>query len=154
MTKSNKSSPEVRERAVRMVQGHRGDCPSLWAAVESTAPKIGCVPNTLHEWVKKAEVDSAQRPGTSTSDCHRIKELEREVKQLRRANDILKLASAFFAQAELDRHLKKCNALLTSTAIPLRGRAHLSGATYGPIVLLASCSTPTLSSIAQLACPT
>lgn len=106
MTKSNKFSPEVRERAVRMVQEHRGEYPSLWAAIESIAPQIGCVPQTLNDWVKKAEVDSGQRPGTTTSDAQRIKELEREVKELRRANDILKTASAFFAQAELDRRLK------------------------------------------------
>jgi transposase len=106
MTKSNKFSPEVRERAVRMVQEHRSDYPSLWAAIESIAPKIGCVPQTLNEWVKQAEVNSGQRPGTTTSDAQRIKELEREVKELRRANDILKTASAFFAQAELDRRLK------------------------------------------------
>ena len=106
MTKSNKFSPEVRERAVRLVQEHRGDYPSLWAAIESIAPKIGCVPQTLNEWVKQAEVNSGQRAGTTTSDAQRIKELEREVKELRRANDILKTASAFFAQAELDRRLK------------------------------------------------
>ena len=106
MTKSNKFSPEVRERAVRMVQEHRGDYLSLWSAIESIAPKIGCVPQTLNEWVKKAEVDSGLRVGTTTSDAQRIKELEREVKELRRANDILKTASAFFAQAELDRRLK------------------------------------------------
>ena len=106
MTKSNKFSPEVRERAVRMVQEHRADYSSLWAAIESIAPKIGCVPQTLNDWVKKAEVDSGQRPGTTTSEAQRIKELEREVKELRRANDILKTASAFFAQAELDRRLK------------------------------------------------
>ena len=106
MTKSNKFSPEVRERAVRMVQEHRSDYPSLWAAIESIAPKIGCVPQTLNDWVKKAEVDSGQRAGITSSDAQRIKELEREVKELRRANDILKTASAFFAQAELDRRLK------------------------------------------------
>ena len=106
MNKSPKFSPEVRERAVRMVQEHRGDYPSLWSAIESIAPKIGCVPQTLNEWVKKAEVDSGLRVGTTTSDAQRIKELEREVKELRRANDILKTASAFFAQAELDRRLK------------------------------------------------
>ena len=106
MKKSNKFSPEVRERAVRMVQEHRGEYPSLWAAVESIAPKIGCVAATLLEWVKKAEVDNGQRPGTTTSEAQRIKELEREVKELRRANEILKTASAFFAQAELDRRLK------------------------------------------------
>ena len=106
MNKSPKFCPEVRESAVRMVQEHRADYASLWAAIESIAPKIGCVPQTLNDWVKKAEVDSGQRPGTTTSDAQRIKELEREVKELRRANDILKTASAFFAQAELDRRLK------------------------------------------------
>jgi len=106
MKKSSKFSPEVRERAVRMVQEHRGEYPSLWAAIESIAPKIGCVPQTLLDWVKQSEVDSGQRPGVSTVETQRIKDLEREVKELRRANEILKLASAFFAQAELDRRLK------------------------------------------------
>jgi len=103
---TNKFSPEVRERAVRLVQEHRGEYPSLWSAVESIAPKIGCVPQTLLEWVKRAEVESGQRDGTTISEQQRIKELEREVKELRRANEILKTASAFFAQAELDRKLK------------------------------------------------
>lgn len=106
MNKSNKFSPEVRERAVRMVQEHRGEYPSLWAAVESIAPKIGCVPQTLLEWVKRAEVDAGAGPGATTAEMQRIKELERENKELRRANEILKTASAFFAQAELDRKLK------------------------------------------------
>ena len=106
MNKSNKFSPEVRERAVRMVQEHRGACPSLWAAVASMTPKIGCVPATLLEWVKRAEVDAGARPGATTAEMQRIKELEREVKELRRANEILRTASAFFAQAELDRKLK------------------------------------------------
>ena len=106
MNKTNKFSPEVRERAVRMVQEHRGDYPSLWSAVESIAPKIGCVPQTLLEGVKRADVDAGVRPGGSTADAQRVKELEREVKELRRANEILKVASAFFAQAELDRRLK------------------------------------------------
>ena len=106
MKKSNKFSPEVRERAVRLVQEHRGEYASLWATVESIAPKMGCVPSTLLDWVKQAEVDSGSRPGVSTSEAQRIKELEREVKELRRANEILKVASAFFAQAELDRRLK------------------------------------------------
>ena len=106
MNKSNKFSPEVRERAVRMVQEHCGEYPSLWAAVESIAPKIGCVPQTLLEWVKRAEVDAGARAGTTTAEMQRIKELEREVKELRRANEILRTASAFFAQAELDRKLK------------------------------------------------
>ena len=106
MKKSSKFSPEVRERAVRMVQEHRGEYPSLWAAIESIAPKIGCVPQTLLDWVKQAEIDAGARPGASTDEAQRIKDLEREVKELRRANEILKLASAFFAQAELDRRLK------------------------------------------------
>ena len=104
--KSNRFSPEVRERAVRMVQEHRGEYPSLWACIESIAPKIGCVAQTLHEWVKQHEIDTGVRDGLSTDERERIKALEREIKELRRANDILKLASAFFAQAELDRRLK------------------------------------------------
>ena len=106
MNKSNKFSPEVRERAVRLVQEHRGEYPSLWAAVESIAPKIGCVPQTLLTWVQRHEVDTGARTGVTTAEAQRVKELEREVKELRRANEILKLASAFFAQAELDRRLK------------------------------------------------
>jgi transposase len=106
MNKSNKFSPESRERAVRMVQEQRGEYPSLWAAVESIAPKIGCVPQTLLVWVKRQEVDSGEREGITTTETERVKALEREVKELRRANEILKLASAFFAQAELDRRLK------------------------------------------------
>ncbi len=106
MNKSKKFSPEVRERAVRLVQEHRGEYASLWAAVESIAPKIGCVPQTLLEWVKRAEIDGGRRDGLTTADRVRIKELERENKELRRANEILRTASAFFAQAELDRKLK------------------------------------------------
>jgi len=100
MNKSNKYSSEVKERAVRMVQEHRGDYPSLWSAIESIAPKIGCSAHTLLEWVR------GQRTGVTSEERERIKALEREVKELRRANEILKLASAFFAQAELDRKLK------------------------------------------------
>ena len=106
MKKTNKFSPEVREREVRMVQEQRGEYPSLWAAIESIAPKIGCVPQMLNEWVKRTEVDAGTREGVTTAEAQRLKELEREVKELRRANEILKLASAFFAQAELDRRLK------------------------------------------------
>ena len=105
MRKSTKFSPEVRERAVRMVQEHRGEYPSLWAAIESISAKIGCVPQTLNEWVKKSEIDSGSREGVTSDERERIKALERENKELRRANEILKLASAFFAQAELDRKL-------------------------------------------------
>ena len=106
MTKTKQFSPEVRERAVRMVQEHRGEYPSLWAAIESIAPKIGCVPQTLLTWVQRHEVDAGVRDGVTTAEAKRVKELERENKELRRANEILKLASAFFAQAELDRRLK------------------------------------------------
>jgi transposase-like protein len=106
MNKSKKFSPEVRERAVRMVLEHRGEYASLWTAVESIAPKIGCVPQTLLTWVKRHEVDAGLREGVTRDEAKRVKELEREVKELRRANEILKLASAFFAQAELDRRLK------------------------------------------------
>lgn len=106
MKKSNKFSPEVRERAVRMVEERRREYPSLWAAIDSIAPKIGCVPQTLRVWVKRVEVDSGVREGVTTSKAQRVLGLEREVKELRRANEILKLASAVFAQAEIDRRLK------------------------------------------------
>ncbi|CAN6484301.1 unnamed protein product [Victoria cruziana] len=106
MKKSPKFSPEVRERAVHMVQEHRAEHPSQWAAIESIADKIGCVPQTLHTWVKQHEVDAGQRDGVSTAEAQRIKDLERENRELRKANEILKLASAFFAQAELDRRIK------------------------------------------------
>ena len=106
MKKQNKFSPEVRERAVRMVLEHRDDYPSLWATIESIAPKIGCVPQTLNDWFRKHEVETGTRDGVTSGERERVKELEREVKELRRANEILKLASAFFAQAELDRRLK------------------------------------------------
>ena len=106
MIKSNKFSPEVRKQAVRMVLEHREEYPSLWAAVESLVLKIGCVPHTLYEWMCKHEVDSGARQGTTTADKDRLKELERENREPRRANEILKLASAVFAQAELDRRLK------------------------------------------------
>lgn len=106
MRKSPKFSPEVRERAVRMVLEHRHEHASQWAAIESIAGKIGCVPQTLHTWVRQHEIDDGQREGVSTADTQRIKELERENRELRKANEILKLASAFFAQAELDRRIK------------------------------------------------
>ena len=101
MNKSNKFSPEVKERAVRLVQEHRSEYSSLWATIEWIAPQIGCAPPTLHDWVKKHEIDAGLRDGVTSEEREHIKALEREVKELRRANEILKLASAFFAQAEL-----------------------------------------------------
>ena len=98
MNKTNKYSPEVKERAVRLVQEHRSEYSSLWATIESIAPKIGCSPPTLHDWVKKHEIDAGLREGIISEERECIKALEREVKELRRGNEILKLASAFFAQ--------------------------------------------------------
>jgi transposase len=106
MRKSPKFSPEVVERAVRMVFDAKDQYPSQWAAIESIAGKIGCTAETLRRWVRQGERDSGAREGPTTSEQQRVKELEREVRELRRANEILKLASAFFAQAELDRRLK------------------------------------------------
>ena len=100
MSKLKRYSPEVRERAVRMVFEHEKDHPSRWATLISIASKIGCTPETLRSWVQRVEVDQGQRPGTTTEERERIKALEKEVKELRKANDILKTASAFFAQAE------------------------------------------------------
>jgi transposase len=106
MRKSPKFSPEVVERAVRMVFDAKDQYPSQWAAIESIAGKIGCTAETLRRWVRQGERDSGAREGSTTAEQQRVKELEREVRELRRANEILKLASAFFAQAELDRRLK------------------------------------------------
>ena len=93
--KSDRFPPEVREHAVRLLQEHGGQYPSLWAAVECIAPKLGCSAESLLEWVKHAEIDAGQHAGTTTGKTQRIKELECEVKELRRANEILKTASAF-----------------------------------------------------------
>jgi transposase-like protein len=104
---TNKFSPEVRDRAVRMVLEHERDHPSRWAAIVSIAEKIGCTGQTLNEWVKKAEVDAGRRAGVPTELAEKLKALERENRELRQANEILRKASAYFAQAELDRPFKR-----------------------------------------------
>jgi len=104
---TNKFSPEVRTRAVRLVFDHEGEHPSRWAAVSSIAAKIGCSAHTLNEWVKKAEVDTGKRAGLPSDMAEKMKALERENRELRQANEILRKASAYFAQAELDRPLKR-----------------------------------------------
>ena len=106
MSRANRYSPEVRERAVRMVLEHENEYPTQWQAIRSIAGKIGCSPDSLKAWLKRTQVDAGDLPGTTTEERERIKALEKEVKELRRANEILKTASAFFAQAELDRKLK------------------------------------------------
>ena len=106
MRKSPKFSPEVQERAVRMVLEHQGEHGSQWAAIESIAGKMGCTAETLRRWVRQAERDQGKRPGVSSEEQARIKALEREVRELRQANEILRKASAYFAQAELDRRFK------------------------------------------------
>ncbi len=106
MSRRGRYPQEVRERAVRMVQEHRGEYPSEWAAVTSIAGKLGVGTEALRLWLRRAEVDQDQRPGVATAERERIRELERENRELRRANEILKSAAAFFG-AELDRRPKK-----------------------------------------------
>lgn len=106
MTKPRKYAPEVRERAVRMVLEHEHEYESRWATICSIAEKFGCTRETLRRWVLQSETDQGRRPGITTDERARMKELEREVRELRRANEILRKASAYFAQAELDRRPK------------------------------------------------
>ena len=107
MSRRSRYSPEVRQRAVRMVMEHQGEYETQWAAITSIAGKIGCSTETLRNWVRQAERDAGQRPGLTSDDVAELRELRREVAELRRANEILKKASAYFAQAELDRRPKR-----------------------------------------------
>ena len=104
--KKSKYSPEVIERAVRMVDEAGSQYESQWAAITSISAKIGCTAETLRRWVRQHERDTGKREGATTAETERVKALEREVRELRKANEILRLASAFFAQAELDRRFK------------------------------------------------
>lgn len=103
MSKANKFSPEVRERSIRLVEEQLKDHPSQWAAISSIAAKIGCAPETLRAWVRQAERDRGEKGGLTTDEREQFKALQREVRELRRTNEILKAASAFFAKAEFDR---------------------------------------------------
>jgi len=106
MNTTQRYSPEVRERAVRMVFEHQAEHESQWAAIASTASKIGCTPESLRKWVRQAERVQGQRAGLTSAERERLGQLEREVQELKRANEMLRKAAAFFAQAELDRRPK------------------------------------------------
>jgi transposase-like protein len=106
MPRTNRYSPEMRERAIRMVAEHRNEYPSEWAAFTAIAAKLGMTPETLRTWVRRAQIDEGVRPGLTTDERQQLKDLEKEVKELRRANEILKDASIFFA-TELDGRPRK-----------------------------------------------
>ena len=107
MSKASRYSPEFRQRAVHLFQEQQGHHSSKWAALNAIAGKVGCTAETLRKWVKQHEIDQGQREGLSTSERERLRQLERENRELKQANEILRKASAFFAQAELDRRPRK-----------------------------------------------
>ena len=107
MSRASKFSPEVRERSVKMVPEHQDEYESQWAAIVSVAAKVGCTAETLRGWLRQHERDTGKRDGVTTAEKERIRALEREVRELRQANEILRKASAYFAQAELDRPFKR-----------------------------------------------
>lgn len=153
MKKPTQFSPEVRERAVRMVVESRSQHESEWAAIVSIAAKIGCTGETLRKWVRQQQRDTGQREGMTTDEARRIKELEREVRELRKANEILKLASALLVPSGYLRRRSSTadssrEGLHQSTPSSPRGRADLQSLAGRPVGLPASCRPATSSSIA------
>ena len=127
MRRQTRYSPEGRERAVRMVREQSPEHPSQWTAMEAIAPKLGCSPETLRRWARQAERDAGPRAGLTTTEQQRLKEVERENRELKRANEILRKASAYFAHAELDRRAKPRGA--RGPGVPIQTGAARSGAT-------------------------
>jgi transposase-like protein len=142
---TNKFSPEVRARAVRMILDHEGDYPSRWSAVVSVADKIGCAPQTLHEWVKKVEVDSGKRAGVPTDTADKLKALEREVRELRQANEILRKASAYFALGKSSTARSSDDRVYRRSACRSWGRADLQRPADRPFHLSQACRAATRS---------
>lgn len=106
MGKESRFSPEVKERAVRLVYEQQKETESQWAAIRSVSSKIGCSAETLRNWIRKEEIDTGKREGLTTTEREHMKQLEKENRELKKANEILRLASAYFAKAELDRQLR------------------------------------------------